>query len=120
MTSQGSAHGRLVRALDGGNPLLALAAAAELPHVALPEALGLVATLAGHDPERYPRAAARWAGRFALEERGVRIAEVQLVVAALVALGDRPAAAAAAAALERVLDRHERGELAEALRRWAR
>ena len=39
MTSQGSAYGRFRRALDTGNPAIALAAAAELDFVSLPDAL---------------------------------------------------------------------------------
>ena len=41
VTSQGSAYGRLRRALDTGNPTIALAAAAELDFVSLPDALEL-------------------------------------------------------------------------------
>ena len=43
VTSQGSAYGRFRRALDGGNVTIALAAAAELDWVSLPDALELVA-----------------------------------------------------------------------------
>ena len=42
MTSQGSAYGRFRRALDTGNATLALAAAADLEHVGLADALELL------------------------------------------------------------------------------
>jgi hypothetical protein len=45
VTSQGSAYGRLRRALDTGNPTTALAAAAELDYVSLPDALKIVLLL---------------------------------------------------------------------------
>jgi hypothetical protein len=64
-TLQGSAYGRLRRALDRRNTLAALSAAAELPHVGLTEALELVLLLAGEDDERrFQRAAVRWASRY--------------------------------------------------------
>ena len=47
MTSQGSAYGRLRRALDRRNTLAALSAAAELPHVGLNDALELLLLVAG-------------------------------------------------------------------------
>jgi hypothetical protein len=47
VTSQGSACRRLRRALDTGNPTIALAAAAELDFVSLPDALELVLLLVG-------------------------------------------------------------------------
>jgi hypothetical protein len=45
VTSQGSAHARLQRALAAGNVALALAAATELPHVSLDDALVLLVVL---------------------------------------------------------------------------
>ncbi len=45
MKSQGSAYGRFRRALDRGNMLGAMSAAAELDHVRLGEALELVLLL---------------------------------------------------------------------------
>jgi hypothetical protein len=41
------------------------------------------------DPDRYERAAVRWLGRFALECRGVTIAELRLAAHALDALPDK-------------------------------
>jgi hypothetical protein len=52
--SQGSAYGRLRRALDTGNPTIALAAAAELDFVSLPDALELLLLLVD-DPKRFRR-----------------------------------------------------------------
>jgi hypothetical protein len=39
-------------------------------------------------PEKYPLAALRWHGRFELEARTLTLAESQLALSALVALGD--------------------------------
>jgi hypothetical protein len=41
VTSQGHPYARFKRALDNGNPVIALSAAAELPYVNLPDALTL-------------------------------------------------------------------------------
>ncbi len=49
----------------------------------LGDALALCVVLADRDPARYPRAAARWVARFALEEPDVTLEETQLVAAAL-------------------------------------
>ena len=57
MKSQGSAYGRFRRALDRGNMLGAMSAAAELDHVRLGEALELVLLLAAdEDRARFVRA----------------------------------------------------------------
>jgi hypothetical protein len=45
--SQGSVYGRFRRALDGGNPTIALAAAADLQHVGLADAPGWAARFSG-------------------------------------------------------------------------
>jgi hypothetical protein len=67
MTSDGSAYVRFRRALEIGNELLVVAAARELPRVALDDALRICLVLREGDPDRYQRAAVRWLGRFALE-----------------------------------------------------
>ncbi len=85
VTSQGSPYSRLLRALATGNPTIALAAAAELQRVPLPEALALCLLLVD-DSQRYERAIVRWHGRFCLEVRGVGAGEAQLALAALRAL----------------------------------
>ena len=67
VTSDGSPYARFRRALETGNELLVLAAARELPQVALDDALRICLVLRDGDRRRYDRAAVRWLGRFALE-----------------------------------------------------
>ena len=72
MTSQGSAYGRFRRALDRGNTLAAMSAAAELDHVGLGDALELVRLLAAdEDSARFERAALRWHARVCQQARDV-------------------------------------------------
>ena len=80
MTSQGHPHARFRRALSTGNPRLAEAAARDLHHVSLADALELCLLYRG-EPERYERAAARWIARLIAERPGVRLAEVELAAA---------------------------------------
>jgi hypothetical protein len=89
----GSPYARFRRSLETGNPHLVLAAARELPQVALDDALRVCLVLRDGDPDRYERAAVRWLGRFALESRGVSIAELRLAADALGALPDQPSQA---------------------------
>ena len=91
MTSQGSPYARLKRAIATGNAHLAWAAATELEHVDLEDALALVLLVVGE--ERFPRSAARWLGRLSLEQP-VTLAQLQLLVAGLAGLPDRAAALA--------------------------
>ena len=86
MTSEGNPYARFNRALETGNEALVTAAALELPRVALDDALRICLVLRGGDPERYERAAVRWLGRFALEARGVSIADLRTAARALAAL----------------------------------
>jgi hypothetical protein len=99
MTSDGSAYARFRRALETGNELLVLAAARELPRVALHDALRICLVLRDGDAVRYERAAVRWLGRFALEADRVTIRELRLAAEALDALPHR-----AAEAMERLQD----------------
>ena len=89
MTSDGNAYSRFRRALQSGNETLVVAAARELPQVALDDALRICLVLRGGDPTRYERAAVRWLGRFALEARGVTIADLRLAAEALDVLPER-------------------------------
>ncbi len=93
MTSDGSAYTRFKRALDTGNLTLVMTAAAELPRVGLRDALEVCLLLRDGDPDRYERAAVRWAGRFALEAQTVSLDAINAAVAALNALPERPAEA---------------------------
>jgi hypothetical protein len=118
VTSQGSAYGRLRRALDTGSATTALAAAAELDWVSLPDALEIVLLLV-EDPRRFWRAALRWHARYCGELADVGFEEAHAVLACLAGLGGRRPKAAAAALAELV---HRRGleRASEVLIRWAR
>jgi hypothetical protein len=110
---------RFRRALDRGNVTEALSSAAELEHVGLTEALKLCLLLRDKAPEKFPRAALRWHGRYS-REVDVSLEEAQAVLAALVLLaGERKRNAAFA--LAELLSR--RGLLerpCETLVAWAR
>jgi hypothetical protein len=117
VTPQGSAYGRLRRALDTGNPTIALAAAAELDFVSLPDALELVLLLV-EDPRRFRRAALRWHARYCNELEDVGFEEAHAVLACLAGLtGRRPRAAASA--LAELVGRRELERASEVLIRWA-
>ena len=90
MTSDGSAYARFKRALEVGNELLVLAAARELPRIALDDALRICLLLRDGDPDRYERAAVRWLGRFALEAQQVTIEALRLAADALATLPRKP------------------------------
>jgi hypothetical protein len=117
ITSQANAHVRFRRALQSGSLTLAMGAAAELGgHLDLEDALGLTLLLAGHEPSRFSRAAARWIGRYCVEQPRVELAAAQLLLSLLAALPVQPTAAARG--LEALF--MERGEhaLVEVMRRW--
>ena len=116
VTSQGSPYSRLLRALATGNPTIALAAAAELQRVPLPEALALCLLLVD-DSQRYERAIVRWHGRFCLEIRGVGAGEAQLALAALRALSG-PSQEAGGRALIALCQARGLAEAGEVLERW--
>jgi hypothetical protein len=86
VTAQGSPYTRLRRALDHGNVTETLSAAGELQHVGLVEALELVLLVSDRAPEKFPRAALRWHGRYCREIRNVSLAEAQAVLATLALL----------------------------------
>jgi hypothetical protein len=87
VTSQGHRYAQFQRALRTGNAHLALAAAAELRHVALADALSLVLLIRDDDPLRYERAAVRWLSRYTAEDRQLRLADARELVDMLDAVG---------------------------------
>jgi integrase len=93
VTSDGNPYARFKRALETGNEALVIAAARELPQVALDDALRICLVLRGGDRARYERAAVRWLGRFALEARNVTIHDLRHAADALDALPQRAAEA---------------------------
>lgn len=117
MTSQGSPSTRLRRALDTRNPSIVLPAAAECPRVSLRDALAICLVLAAREPETYSRAAARWLGRYALEE-GCDLAELGLLYGGLGALREAKQAEAGLSVLHAVLGEKRCPELAETVAWW--
>jgi hypothetical protein len=89
MTSQGSAYSRFRRALLTKNPALIDAAARELPHVGLTDALHILVVLADRRDPRFQRAAARFAARATLE-RQLSPAEAHRVLALAESLPSAP------------------------------
>jgi hypothetical protein len=116
VTSQGSAYGRLRRALDSGNPMIALAAAAELDFVSLPDALEIVLLLVD-EPAKFRRAALRWHARYCADVPDVGFDEAHAVLACLAGLtGRRPKASASA--LAELVNRRGLERASEVLLRW--
>jgi hypothetical protein len=95
VTSQGSAHGRLTRAIQQRNLWAAETSLRELGSVSLEDALGYLDLLAEQKPEKLERAAVRWHGRLETEATFLSLAESQLALAALASLcaGERDAIA---------------------------
>jgi hypothetical protein len=89
VTSDGSAYSRFRRALLTGNMSLVNAAARELPHVALDDALRILRVMAAKQDPRFDRAAARVAAR-AIHELGLGLAEARYVLALVEALAGSP------------------------------
>jgi hypothetical protein len=119
VTSQVSALTRLRHALDRGSTVEAMAAAGELEHVGLVEALELVLLLArGDDERRFRAACVRWHARYCQQARVLDPAEGQAVLGLLVMLrGERRRQAATA--LAHLLDRRDLARAGEALLRDA-
>jgi hypothetical protein len=81
VTSQGHPYARFRHALATGNARISEAAARDLQHVGLADALELC-LLYRDEPERYERAAARWIGRLVAERPRLRWSEVELAAGA--------------------------------------
>jgi hypothetical protein len=102
MTSQGSPYARFRRALATGDVTIVRAAAAEMPVVALADALRICLVLRDADAPGYERAAMRWLGRFCLEAPGATMADVRDAATAFARL---PADRSAIATLEALVQR---------------
>jgi hypothetical protein len=85
VTSEGHVGAHFRRAIDAGNLSVVRALAHELPQVPLADALAIVLLLARREPDNYPRAAARLAGRLALE-RPLQLVDLRDATIALLAL----------------------------------
>ena len=77
MTSDGSPHTRLRRAIQAGNLAIIHVTAAELGYVTLRDALGILLVIESEAEERFDAAAVRWAGRLALETPDLELAELR-------------------------------------------
>ena len=100
MTSDGHALTRLRHALERGTANQIRAIVAELPRPPdLEDALAICLALLDREPETYPRAAAKWASRFAIERR-LPLTDAQLTLAALATLPGEGARAGVEALIE--------------------
>jgi hypothetical protein len=117
MTSSGSAYGRFRRALDNGNLLAARAAATELQHVGLAEALELTLLILAKEPPRFRAAALRWHARYCADTRASL--EEATAVLGLLAMLEGRRDRTAASALADLLDNRTLLPAAETLMRWA-
>jgi hypothetical protein len=89
VTSQGTARGRFTRAIQQRNLFAEQSALREMGgNPSLLVALDYLALLAELKSERFPAAAVRWHGRLELEAPTLTLAESQLALAALAALGE--------------------------------
>ena len=116
VTAQGSAYSQFKRALDRRNLLVAWSLAAEIPKVALADALALPLLALDEQPWRFDIAAARGHGRLCTEAQ-LTLEEAQLALAGLHALGG-PGATAGAEALSALCELHGLKDSMEALDRW--
>lgn len=118
MSSQGSAYARFRRALDARDAFGASAAALELEHVGLADALELTLVYLDLEPARFDRAAVRFHARLC-SDAGLGLDDSLAALALLAGLrGRRPLEAGHA--LSELLGT-SRGLLpvAEVLKRWA-
>jgi hypothetical protein len=100
---KGSSYANFRRALLTGNLNIIQAAAAELPQIALEDALRILVVMAKARDQRYELAAARWAGRVTTERR-LGLEASRRVLALVEVLPDAPDAIEPV--LRRVLDRN--------------
>jgi hypothetical protein len=120
VTSQGSAAARFARAITTGNLMIVRAAAAELGALTLDQALAVLLVIASGEPDRYARAAARWAGRYALETRGCELTDLAVVLAALRCLVDPDRRELGVETLTALFDARGHDDLSAQVERWHR
>jgi hypothetical protein len=99
MTSQGTAYGRFTRAIKRGHLLQAEIAARELGALSTSDSLALVLLYQREGSEKFERAGRRWVRRAQIDY-GLRHQEVELLRAAMGALGSRFGREAMAVLLE--------------------
>jgi hypothetical protein len=86
----GSPYVRFRRAQATGNLLLIRAAAAELPHLNLGDALIVCVAIRDAEPERFEQAALRWIARYCVERPTVTLSEVRTATEAFERMAQRP------------------------------
>lgn len=118
VTSAGHAYTRLRRCLEARSSptLIRVAAAALGAPVPLDDALDICLALLELEPHTYPKTAARWGSRLAIE-RKLNLTDAQLTLAALAALPG-PGARAGAEALIEVARRYGLSRVDELLLVW--
>jgi hypothetical protein len=84
--SSGSPYARFRRALATGSLTLVHAAAAELPHVELGDALRICLLMSDQDDDRFERAAVRWLARASLETPSMRLDDLRMGLIAFEAM----------------------------------
>ncbi len=117
VTSQGRPYARFRRAVATGDPLLATAAALELPRLGLADALRLVLVYHRGGDRRFERAALRWVSRLGAEIPAVGLGGAAVALQAFAAMArgeDRPGVEA----LADVLDAAGAGQLAAVVDDW--
>jgi hypothetical protein len=118
VTSDGRALTRLRRALERGSASQIRAIVAELPRPPdLEDALAICFALLDREPETYPRAAAKWASRFAIERR-LTLTDAQLALSALAVLPGEGARAGVEALIE-LANRYRLQRVDELLTSWS-
>jgi hypothetical protein len=90
VTSDGSPYTRFRRSLATGNMVLIRAAAAELGHISLGDALCVCVAMRDAEPERFERAALRWIARYCVERPKVTLADVRTAAEAFERMSQRP------------------------------
>ena len=86
MGDSGTSRARFQRAIERRQLLPAEAAAREIGHLSLADALELLLLIAAVQSDRFNAAAARWHARFVVETRGIDIADSQLLLGAVAGL----------------------------------
>ena len=108
MSIKGGSWAHFRRAVAAGQPLVALAAARELPALSLADALALTLVLRGEE-RLFERAAVRWHSRFLRDAGYLSLADATLSLAALALMPT--SFETGAAALAAVCERHGRDDL---------
>jgi hypothetical protein len=93
VSSTGSPYARFRRAIAAGSLPLVHAAAAELPHVDLEDALRICLLMSAQDDARFERAAVRWLARASLETPTMRLEDLRMGLIAFEAMPYNPSAA---------------------------